>query len=158
MNSVILTGRLTTKPYEGVTINGKAFSKFSLAVKKDYVPNLNNKMREVDYISCSAFNSIASFVNRFLDKGDYVLVKGQLTYINQKNDNNQASSHYFIDVKSIEPLETKETIEKRRALNVTISSKNNLDNAFVSPNKSPNQQSLSSYDDDYDGLTWDDHY
>ncbi|CRH54771.1 Helix-destabilizing protein [Chlamydia trachomatis] len=127
MNSVHMIGRLVSKPQLGLTKNNKPYSKFVIAIKKD----INKKYttieegRQTDYFNCLAFNNNASFINNFLDKGDLVSITGKLNYLINTSNESTTSNYYFVDIKTIEPLESKEVIEKRRSLNNQLDSNAN---------------------------------
>ncbi|MCI6272227.1 MAG: single-stranded DNA-binding protein [Erysipelotrichaceae bacterium] len=70
MNKVILTGKITKEIELKKSENGKEFTQFSIAVKR-------NK-EEVDFIDITAFESSAVFLNKFAKKGDSVSVEGKL--------------------------------------------------------------------------------
>lgn len=157
-----MIGRLVSKPQLGLTKNNKPYSKFVIAIKKD----INKKYttieegRQTDYFNCLAFNNNASFINNFLDKGDLVSITGKLNYLINTSNESTTSNYYFVDIKTIEPLESKEVIEKRRSLNNQLDSNANWKQETKQINQwqSSNNNSTSSYSDtnnDEDGLTWD---
>ncbi|VEU81641.1 single-stranded DNA-binding protein [Mycoplasmopsis arginini] len=157
-----MIGRLVSKPQLGLTKNNKPYSKFVIALKKD----INKKYtaieegRQTDYFNCLAFNNNASFINKFLDKGDLVSITGKLNYLINTSNESTTSNYYFVDIKTIEPLESKEVIEKRRSLNNQLDSNANWKQETDQINQwqSSNNNSTSSYSDtnnDEDGLTWD---
>lgn len=72
MNKVIIKGRLTAKPELKQTTNGIAVTDFSVAVNRRF-------NREItDFIPCQAWRQTAEFVNKYFDKGQEILVTGEL--------------------------------------------------------------------------------
>lgn len=76
MNSVVLMGRLTAKPEIKVTGTGTEYCGFSLAVDRGFKDKNGNK--QTDFINCKAWNKNAVFINTYFDKGDGILIKGEL--------------------------------------------------------------------------------
>lgn len=75
MNKVILMGRLTKDPDGRATQDGKAITRFTLAVdrryKRDGEPN-------ADFIGCVAFSKTAEFIDKYFSKGMKIAVTGRI--------------------------------------------------------------------------------
>lgn len=76
MNQVCLTGRLVKDPEIRYTQNQKPKASFSLAVDRDYKDTSGE--RPVDFISCVAWNSSATFLERYAQKGAKLGVTGSI--------------------------------------------------------------------------------
>jgi single-strand DNA-binding protein len=76
MNQVSLIGRLTKEPEIKYTSNGKANTRFTLAVQRTYT-NLNGE-KEADFINCSAWGKIAENIANYLKKGYLVGLTGRI--------------------------------------------------------------------------------
>ena len=72
MNSVILTGRLTSKPELRYTSSNMANTNFSLAVDRNF-KNQNGEV-EVDFINCMAWNKLAETITKYCDKGNKIMI------------------------------------------------------------------------------------
>lgn len=72
MNNVILMGRLTRDPELQYSNNGTAFSKFSIAVPRDF------KREETDFINCLAFGKTAEIIAEYLSKGKRIAIVGRI--------------------------------------------------------------------------------
>lgn len=72
---VIILGRLGRDPEVRSTTNGKKVANFSLATDSGYGEN-----RATDWHNCSAWEKSADIVERFVRKGDLLMVEGRLTY------------------------------------------------------------------------------
>ena len=76
MNSVNLIGRLTNKPTFGYTNNNIAYTRFTLAVNRNF-KNANGE-RQADFINCIAYRKTAELINQYTDKGDLLGVEGRI--------------------------------------------------------------------------------
>ena len=73
MNRVILIGRLTRDPeLKFLPGNGKAMSKFTLAVNRQF------KKDEADFINCVAFDKIAETISQYCTKGSSIALTGNI--------------------------------------------------------------------------------
>ncbi|WP_156298982.1 single-stranded DNA-binding protein [Streptobacillus canis] len=73
MNYVSLLGRLTRDPEVQYTGTGKAYLRFSIAVRRD------NDKDEVDFINCVAWEKRAELIAQYFTKGQRILVTGRLS-------------------------------------------------------------------------------
>lgn len=97
MNSVILTGRPTTDP--DVRMGTKKIVRFNLAVRRT--------KDSADFINCIAFDKIADFAERYLRKGNRVLVKGRIQTGSYEKDGHKVyTTDVICDV--IEPIDWEE--------------------------------------------------
>lgn len=71
MNVVVLMGRLTRDPETRRTADGKAVTRYTLAVDRF-------KKDEADFISCVAFGSAAEFAEKYFHKGTKLSLSGRL--------------------------------------------------------------------------------
>lgn len=84
MNKVILIGNLTKAPETSRTNNGVIYSRFSIAVNREYRDDRGDKI--TDYFNVIAWRGLAELANKYLDKGRKVCVVGQIqtrTYENK---------------------------------------------------------------------------
>lgn len=72
MNKVILKGRLTATPKLKTTASNIYVTDFSIAVNRRF-----NK-EQTDFINCQAWRQTAEFINKYFDKGQEILVTGEL--------------------------------------------------------------------------------
>ena len=73
MNKIILTGNLTKDVELRYTTNDKAYSKFSIANNEGYGEN-----KKTNFFNCTLFGKSAESLNRFLTKGQKVLITGRV--------------------------------------------------------------------------------
>lgn len=76
MNKVILIGNLTKAPETSRTNNGVMYSRFSIAVNREYRDDRGDKI--TDYFKVIAWRGLAELANKYLDKGRKVCVVGQI--------------------------------------------------------------------------------
>ena len=72
INTVVVEGRLVKDPELKKTQNGKSYTKFTLASKR------NTKDDISDFVDCSAWNHTADYLTQYGHKGDIVTVSGTL--------------------------------------------------------------------------------
>ena len=73
MNRVILSGNLTKDAELRYTANDKAYSKFSIANNEGYGDN-----QKTNFFICTLWGKSAENLNRFLTKGQKVLITGKI--------------------------------------------------------------------------------
>lgn len=99
MNIVILMGRLTRDPELKYTLNGKAYTTFTLAVQKT--------KDEAEFIDCVAWEKTAENIAEYFRKGNRILIQGRLS-VNSYEQNGEkrkftrvlANSFEFVDSKN----------------------------------------------------------
>lgn len=111
MNNVILKGRLTKDPEVRYTQgqNGEqmAISRYTLAV------NRRNGKDEADYINCVAFGRQGEFAEKYLKKGQEIIVIGRIQTGSYTNKDGQkvyvtdvvVESHEFCGTKQEKPVQ-----------------------------------------------------
>ena len=72
MNKVILKGRLTATPELKRTATDVYVTDFSIAVNRRF-----NK-EQTDFINCQAWRQTAEFISKYFEKGQEILVVGEL--------------------------------------------------------------------------------
>lgn len=72
LNTIVLQGRLTKAPEMRYTNSGKGVCAFTIAVDRFGRDN------GADFIPCVAWEKSGEFVSKYFDKGDPILVLGQL--------------------------------------------------------------------------------
>ena len=88
MNKAIICGRITANPEIKMTTNGNKVCKFTLAV--DDGKNTDGS-RRTQFIDCEAWKQSAEFLERFVKKGNRILVEGRLNKTSYEKD---GQKHY----------------------------------------------------------------
>ena len=73
MNIITLVGRLTADPTLRYSQSGKAFTKFSIAVTREF------NRDEADFINCIAWDKRAETICEYLRKGRRIALQGRLS-------------------------------------------------------------------------------
>lgn len=76
MNSITVAGRLAQDPRTRTTASGRAVTRFSLAVERDYKTADGN--RPVDFVNITVFGNYATTLAAQLTRGRQVAVEGRL--------------------------------------------------------------------------------
>lgn len=76
MNKVCLIGRLTANPELKYTNSNVAFTRFTLAVNRNF--NNQDGMREADFINCLAWRKTAEIIAKYLSKGRQIGIEGRI--------------------------------------------------------------------------------
>jgi len=79
-NHAVLLGRLGDDPRVGETQRGIAFANFSVATGESWVDSNGEEQERTQWHRCVAFNGLAGVVQRYLHKGDRVMVTGRISY------------------------------------------------------------------------------
>ena len=81
MNHVTLMGRLTRDPEMSYLQSGKAFSKFTVAVSREF------NREEADFINCTAWGKTAETIAEWLGKGRRIALQGRIQTGSYQNSN-----------------------------------------------------------------------
>lgn len=105
MNRVLLIGRLTTKPELRYTGSNLPYTKFSIAVNRNFTNNQGQ--READFINVTVWRKQAENVCNYLDKGSKVAIEGRIQ--TGSFDDKDGNKRYTTDVvaDNVEFLESK---------------------------------------------------
>lgn len=77
-NKVILLGRLTRDPQLNYLPSHTAVVEFSLAVNHTYKKQDGSQGEETCFVDCQMFGKRAEVINKYIHKGDPLLVEGRL--------------------------------------------------------------------------------
>lgn len=80
MNHVLLTGRLVKTLELKYSQTGKALTKFTIAVNREF------NRKEVDFINCTAWENIAERIAEYLKKDRKIILHGRLRVNNYEQD------------------------------------------------------------------------
>ena len=100
MNRVILSGNLTKDAELRYTTNGKAYSKFSIANNEGYGEN-----KKTTFFNCTLWGKSAENLNRFLTKGQKVLITGKVEINDYKDKEGVQRKIIYINVDSFGGVE-----------------------------------------------------
>lgn len=138
MNVITLIGRLTRDPELKFGQSGKAYSRFSIAVKRAFSKD------EVDFINCVAFGKTAEVLGEYVKKGGQVGVTGSLR-MNNFEVNGEKKTTFEVYVDNLDLLESKGNS------NGGSSKQENKKPTNSAPTKTPTQTN----NDDFGGASFD---
>lgn len=112
MNKVIIIGNLTRAPETTKTTNGVMYTRFSVAVNRDYKDEAGN--RQTDFLSVTAWRGLAELCNKYLDKGRKVCVVGRLETRTYEKDGIKFNAFDIIadEIEFLTPQQKADKIEK----------------------------------------------
>jgi single-strand DNA-binding protein len=108
MNKIILMGRLTRDPettYSQSSKTAMAISKFSIAVDRKFK---RQGEVETDFFNCVAFGKQGEFVEKYLSKGNKILLTGRIENNNYTNREGQKVYSVQVSVEEVEFAESKQ--------------------------------------------------
>ena len=110
MNKVVLIGRVTADPELRYTESGKAYTRFTLAVNRNYKKESGET--DADFISIVAWEKRAETISKYIKKGNRLSVSGRIqTGSYEKEDGSRGYLNDVI-VDELEFLESKPKEDK----------------------------------------------
>lgn len=117
-NKVILLGNLTRDPQLSYLPSQTPVCDFGIATNRKWAGKDGQQQEEVCFVDCVAFGKIAETLNKYLHKGDAVLVEGRLKFETwQAQDGSKRSKHKvsvetftFVGQRQSEVGKTRETV------------------------------------------------
>lgn len=91
-NLLILEGRLTAAPELRTTDNGRELIRFSVAVKRNR-PDIKGEY-PTDFFNCVSFGKTSEFISRNFNKGDCIIVYGEMQQYSYKNKSGEKRIGY----------------------------------------------------------------
>ena len=97
MNNIVLAGRLTKAPELKATNSGVDVLPFTIAVNRAYAKS--NDEVTADFIPCIAWRKTATFISKYFNKGDGIVIKGRLETRKwvDNNGNNRVSYEVIVE-------------------------------------------------------------
>lgn len=100
MNNIVLAGRLTKAPELKVTNSGVDVLPFTIAVNRAYAKS--NDEVTADFIPCIAWRKTATFISKYFNKGDGIVIKGRLETRKWVDNNGNNRVAYEVIVENTE--------------------------------------------------------
>ena len=101
MNTISITGRLTTDLELKMTQSGLAVCSFTVAVKRPRTKD------ETDFLNCTAWRQSAEYLTKYGRKGNLVAVTGSLVSRKWEDQNGNKRTSYEITVDNAELLSSR---------------------------------------------------
>ena len=105
MNNISLVGRITKDPELRTTQSGNQCVLFALAVDRGYKDANGEKI--TDFIPCIAWNTQATFIAKYVNKGNLLEVSGMLTTRKYQNDSGETKTIIEVLVNKVSNLTPK---------------------------------------------------
>ena len=138
MNHVTLMGRLTRDPEMSYLQSGKAFSKFTVAVSREF------NREEADFIKCTAWGKTAETIAEYLRKGRRIALQGRLSVNSyEKNGETRWSTEVIVD-----KFEFVDTVNSTGGQSSYTQPKKS-ENSFANNNNNNNDNDEIMDDDDF---------
>ena len=98
-NKVILMGNLTRDPQMSYMPNNTAVVEIGLAMNHRYKDSGGNQQEKVCFVDCTAFGKTAETINKYLAKGNPLMVEGRLELDTwqDKQGQNRSKHKVFIE-------------------------------------------------------------
>ena len=78
LNKIMLIGNLGKDPELNVTGDGTPFTRFSLAVSRNFKSNTGERREETEWFNIVAWRQLAETCNTYLRKGSKVYIEGRV--------------------------------------------------------------------------------
>ena len=101
-NKVILLGNLTRDPELSYTPNQTAVVNFGLAVNRKWKSGDGQAKEEVAFVDCAGFGNTGENINKYLHKGDPLLVEGRLTFSSWEAQDGSKRSKLSVTVRNFQ--------------------------------------------------------
>jgi len=95
-NKIILAGNITRDIEMRYTPNQTAVAEFGLAVSRKYTKKDGGEVDETCFVDVTAFGPTAETINKYLGKGDPVLIEGWLSFKQWEYKGRKYSKHQVI--------------------------------------------------------------
>lgn len=107
LNVFMCVGRLTRDPEIRYTPNGKAVTKFGLAVNKSYRKTDGEEVQTPLFVNVTAWGKVAENVANFLNKGSKVAINGSLQSNNWEDKNGNKRTSFEIVAQIVQFLDSR---------------------------------------------------
>ena len=119
-NKIFILGNLTRDPYIKFLTTGVPVCNFSVATNNRYTNQAGEKVDEVCFISCEAWNEQAEEIIETLSKGSPVLIEGKLIYNAWESPTGEKRDQLKVRVFQIQLLDASDA-EENAPLDTTAS-------------------------------------
>lgn len=108
MNSILLSGYMGKDPEIRVTREGKSVASFSLGVGRRFQKDTT------DWFKCTAFGKTAEFVEKYLRKGNKIILKGEMQNDNYQGKDGKTVYGFNVIVEQVEFADSKQSKEETK--------------------------------------------
>ena len=108
MNKIIILGNLTRDPQLSYTPNQTAVVDFGMATNRKWKAQDGADREEVCFIDCRMFGKRAEVINKYVHKGEKLLVEGRLTFDSWEAQDGTKRTKHRINVENFEFISNKQ--------------------------------------------------
>jgi single-strand DNA-binding protein len=110
LNKIMLIGNLGRDPEMTYTPDGKAITKFSLAVNRTWKDrDTNERKEETTWFYCVAFDRLAETCSQYLHKGSKAYLEGRMTSRKYTNKDGVEVTAWEVRLEQMQMLDPKES-------------------------------------------------
>ena len=107
LNKIMLIGNLGKDPELQVTSDGTPFTRFSLAVSRNYTTKSGERREETEWFNIVAWRQLAETCERYLHKGSKVYIEGRVTQRKYTDKNGLERTSVDVTITDMEMLTPK---------------------------------------------------
>ena len=152
MNIVTLTGRITKAPEGRQTNDGQSVCSFTVACDRVYRDRQGNVQREADFINCVAFGNQASFILRYVQKGNMLAIQGRIQTRNYQDQQGQTRYVTEVLVNSVENLTPRSQNDNQQNYVERVENLQPRDNSQAQPSQQVQQNPYQGYNNPTYGM------
>ena len=112
MNKIILLGNLTRDPQLSYTPNQTPVVDFGMATNRKWKAQDGSDREEVCFVDCRMFGKRAEAINKYVKKGEKLLIEGRLTFDQWEAQDGTKRTKHRINVENFEFVGGKQSPEK----------------------------------------------
>lgn len=142
MNTWQGTGNVATAPTLRLTSSGTPVINFNIGIRE------NGKDRETTFVNITAWDKLADACNKYVHKGDFLVIKGHLRSRSYVDKDNIKRLQYYIEAEQIE-FDPRNTASKTNAAVNSANSSTADENQNQSSESAPfGEQPVNQYEED----------
>lgn len=142
MNTWQGTGNVATAPTLRLTSSGIPVINFNIGIRE------NGKDRETTFVNITAWDKLADACNKYVHKGDFLVIKGHLRSRSYVDKDNIKRLQYYIEAEQIE-FDPRNTASKTNAAVNSANSSTADENQNQSSESAPfGEQPVNQYEED----------
>ena len=127
LNDITIQGRICNDVTLRYTQSQKPVASFTLAVERDFAPT--GEKKETDFPHITAWNNLATFCDKYLSKGNMIIVRGRLQSREWTDKHDQKRTEWEIVADNIYFCESKKKDASPKAVDVSASAFEDLDDS-----------------------------
>ena len=123
MNDINITGNLVMDPTAVTTTgrqlygqydNGTSYYTNSIAVDRSYINKDGERVKRAEFIDIKAFGKTADFIFNYFQKGDHIIVNGELRSVPYITKEGNKRNSVYVEVKKVEKADWSKWREKTK--------------------------------------------